>query len=61
MTTNPQLPVSGPVAGSPPTFRTPQEEQEHAQHKAIKKARKQERLRSFLAWCWGYQSMGGSF
>ena len=61
MTINPQLPVPGPEAGNSSKFRTPQEAQEHAQHKALKKERKNERLRSFFGWCWGFQSMGGSF
>lgn len=32
-----------------------------AQAKVVKKERKHARLRSFAAWCWGCQSMGGSF
>lgn len=40
---------------------TPAQQVAKAQAKATKKERKHARLRWFFSWCWGCQSMGGSF
>ncbi|MDQ2792457.1 MAG: hypothetical protein M3Y12_00400 [Bacteroidota bacterium] len=52
---------SVPVGAAETMVRTPEQEQQHAQAKAQKKARKHERLRDFFAWCAGCRCMGGSF
>jgi hypothetical protein len=52
----PLAPVVESVALPTPT-RTPAEKAA----KAAKKERKNARLRWFFSWCWGCQSMGGSF
>ena len=49
-----------PIVGAAPSARTLEQEQ-HAQAKAQKKARKHERLRAFFAWCAGCRCLGGSF
>jgi len=63
MTTHPQMPAPlGPVVESSAVIiLSPAERAAKAQTKAVKKERKHARLRSFAAWCWGCQSMGGSF
>ncbi|MFD1470643.1 hypothetical protein ACFQ48_20625 [Hymenobacter caeli] len=62
MTTHPQIPAPlGPVVASAAAVLNPDELAAKAQAKAVKKERKHARLRSFAAWCWGCQSMGGSF
>jgi hypothetical protein len=62
MNTNPnvQVPMGNPPS-TPSTFRTPAEEQAHAQHKARKKERKRERLRFFFSWCDCCRAFGNSF
>ncbi len=62
MTTHPQMPApSAPIVESSAAVLSPAELVAKAQAKAVKKERKHARLRSFFAWCWGCQSMGGSF
>lgn len=62
MTTYPQMPApTVPLVESSAVVLTPAEQATKAQAKAQKKERKHARLRSFFAWCWGCQSMGGSF
>ena len=60
-TAQPFVLQSAPVVGVAPIVRTPEQQQQHAQAKAQKKARKHERLRDFFAWCAGCRYMGGSF
>jgi hypothetical protein len=57
----PFVPQPAPVGAAAPIVRTPEQELQHAQAKAQKKARKHERLRDFFAWCAGCRCMGGSF
>jgi hypothetical protein len=57
----PFAPQPAPIVGAAPTMRTPEQEEQHTQAKAQKKARKHERLRAFFAWCAGCRCMGGSF
>ena len=40
--------------------RTPEEQQQHIQHKAEKKRRKLDRLLYFFGWCEGCRSYGNS-
>ena len=62
MNTSPNVQVpTGNVASAAPTSRTPAEEQARAQHKALKKERKHERLRFFFSWCDCFRAYGNSF
>ncbi len=62
MNIQPQLPVAPVlVVESNAVVLSPAELAAKAMAKSQKKERKHERLRSFFAWCWGCQSMGGSF
>ena len=62
MTTHPQMPaLPAPLVESSATVLSPAELVAKAQARAVKIERKHARLRSFFAWCWGCQSMGGSF
>lgn len=62
MNTSPNVQVpTGSEPGATPAFRTPAEEQAHAQHKAQKKERKHERLRFFFSWCDCCRAFGKAF
>jgi hypothetical protein len=62
MNSHPQaLTPAVPVSGQAPVVRTPEEQQARAQAKALKKEKKNERLRFFYGWCEGCQAFGSGF